>query len=164
MDVVLNICKVCPSKPTFPIHFSQLRVCSLQFFSLFETASSRGFWGKNFVGPCCQFVLVVKCIQSHDNKAATLANSLPHYYTGVLSAWFCCFFLLIKESSALLFCYIMELGKTQAFVMISWAISAETSITFSSTANTLVSSLQENSTLLVGWLKMLHLYSSSILW
>jgi hypothetical protein len=44
----------------------------------------------------------------------------------------------------------MELGKTQAFVMISWAISAETSITFSSTANTLVSSLQENSTLLVG--------------
>lgn len=57
---------------------------------------------------------------------------------------------LVKESSALLFCSIMELGKTQAFVMINLAVSAETFIVFSSTANILVNILQEYSTLLNG--------------
>jgi hypothetical protein len=56
----------------------------------------------------------------------------------------------LKESCALLFCCIMELGKTQAFIMINLAISAETSVAFSSTANILLKSLQENSTLLNG--------------
>jgi hypothetical protein len=57
-------------------------------------------------------------------------------------------YIYIKESSALLFCCMMELDKTQAFVMINWTISAETSVAFSSTANTLVNSLQENLTFL----------------
>jgi hypothetical protein len=47
------------------------------------------------------------------------------------------------------FC-IMELGETQVFAMINLAISTETSIHFSSTTNILVTSLQENSTLLSG--------------
>jgi hypothetical protein len=38
----------------------------------------------------------------------------------------------------------MELGKAQAFVMINLAISAETFVAFSSTANILVNVLQEN--------------------
>jgi len=48
---------------------------------------------------------------------------------------------LSRPVMGLLYLYHMELGKTQAFVVINLAISGEMSVAFSSTAKVLVNSL-----------------------